>query len=223
MKTKVMNLALIAVLAFGVIACGNKQNKTVGTDPEEALTASETAVNYVVDTEASVIDWKGEKPTGIHTGTIRLAQGVLNVTGNELESGDFVIDMNTIVVTDLKEGEGKENLEAHLKGTVEGKEGDFFDVTKYPLGSFEVTGIEEREGKTWLNGNLTLKEVTKNISIPVEVTIEDEKVILNSEPFNIDRTQWNVNFGSKSVFDNLGDKFINDDVELTVSVVANKA
>ena len=47
-------------------------------------------------------------------------------------------------------------------------------------------------------------------------------VKITSETFAIDRTKWDVNYGSKSVFDNLGDKFINDDIELTVTVVANK-
>ena len=46
---------------------------------------------------------------------------------------------------------------------------------------------------------------------------------LESEPFTIDRTKWDVNYGSKSVFDNLGDKWVSDDMEITVKLVANKA
>ncbi|HLU51752.1 MAG TPA: YceI family protein, partial [Flavobacteriaceae bacterium] len=76
--------------------------------------------------------------------------------------------------------------------------------------------------KTYLQGNLTLKETTKNIEFPVNVSLEGDKLILQSEKFNIDRTQWGINYQSKSIFTNLGDKFINDEIGLQVSVEANK-
>src|SRR5690606_2759068 len=189
---------------------------------EEVSTASTEAMSYMVDSEASVINWEGSKPTGTHTGTIQISKGTFSLKDNEIESGDFVIDMNSIVVTDL-EGRGKANLEAHLKGTVEDKETDFFNVNKYPTSTFAVTGMEMKDGKNWLKGNLTMKDVTKNVAFPVEVSVEGDTVKINSETFEIDRTEWNVNYGSKSIFDNLGDKFIDDEMVLTVSLVAKKA
>jgi len=83
--------------------------------------------------------------------------------------------------------------------------------------------VKIENGKTWLQGNLTLKEVTKNIEFPVNVSFEEDKMLLQSESFTLNRTLWGINFGSKSVFDNLGDKFISDDMEITVSIEANKA
>ena len=71
-------------------------------------------------------------------------------------------------------------------------------------------------------GNLTLKETKKNIEFPVTYEVSGNTMTLKSEPFTIDRTDWDVNYGSKSVFDNLGDKFINDDIELEISIVANQ-
>ena len=118
------------------------------------------------------------------------------------------------------------NLEAHLMGTVEGKEGDFFNVQEYPEATFEVTGFEMKEGKNWLTGNLTLKEKTKSIAIPVNMDINNDgsEIKITSEPFTIDRTDWDVNYGSKSVFDNLvGDNVISDDIELQLMVKAKKA
>ena len=108
-------------------------------------------------------------------------------------------------------------------GTVEGKEGDFFNVTAYPFSTFQITEVATVEGKTMVSGNLTIKDKTHNISFPATISMEGNVLKLTSETFTIDRTQWGVNFGSKTVFDNLGEKFISDDIELTVNLVANKS
>jgi len=83
--------------------------------------------------------------------------------------------------------------------------------------------MTEVDGKKMLQGNLTIKEETKNIQFPVKTSIADEEITLESETFTIDRTDWKVNYGSKSVFDNLGDNFISDDMELTINVKAKKS
>ncbi len=212
----------IAAIGMAVVGCKNENKEAETTEAQEVANATMEATVFEVDTTASVINWKGEKPTGTHTGTIKLSEGTFKANDSVVESGTFVIDMNSINVTDL-EGDDKLSLENHLKGTVEGKEGDFYNVTKYPTGSFEVTGISEKDGKTMLQGNLTLKDVTKNVEFPVTINMNEDTMELTSEKFNIDRTKWNVNYGSKSVFDNLGDKFINDEIELMIEVKAKKA
>ena len=73
-----------------------------------------------------------------------------------------------------------------------------------------------------IEGNLTLKEVKKNISFPPSTSLEGDTMVLTSEVFTINRTDWGVNYGSKSVFENLGDKFINDDIELKVNLTARQ-
>ena len=128
--------------------------------------------------------------------------------------------MNTITVTDLDQNSGKESLESHLKGTVEGKEGDFFNVLKYPTATFVITGVKDEAGKTMMSGNLTMLAISQNISFPVQITNQDNMVQVKSETFTIDRTKWGINYGSKSIFDNLGDKFIDDDMEITIDVTA---
>jgi polyisoprenoid-binding protein YceI len=155
-------------------------------------------------------------------GTIDIAEGSFYANDSIVESGTFLIDMNSITVTDL-EGEDRENLEAHLKGTVEGKEGDFFNVNEYPDAQFEVTGISEGNGQTMLQGNLTMRGETKNVEFPVNIDRNGDELELTSETFSIDRTKWKVNYGSKSVFDSLGDNFINDEITLTIKVKANRA
>ncbi|MCA0133697.1 YceI family protein [Winogradskyella alexanderae] len=218
MKTKFFKIfTVIALVSF--TNCGdNKAKEAETTEATEAAVAKETAVTYQANSENSMIEWKGFKPTGSHTGTISISEGMVSVNGDAIESGNFTIDMNSIVVTDIPvEDEGNAKLRGHLTSA------DFFDVEKFPTAKFEVTGISTEEGKTMLSGNLTMKEKTNNISIPVTTSMEGDMMKLTSETFTIDRSKWNVQYGSKSFFDNLGDKFINDEIELKVTLVANKA
>ncbi|CAM4116432.1 YceI family protein [Gillisia limnaea] len=222
MKKTFLNVFMIAGIAMATVGCKNDNKETTTEDAKEVAIANAETMEYAVDTDASVIDWKGNKPTGTHTGTIQLKNGTFKANDSIIESGTFVISMTSINVTDL-EGDDKNNLENHLKGTVEGKEGDFFNVNQFPEATFEVTGVNKMNGQTMLQGNLTMKEETKNIEFPVTINQSEDSLELTSEPFTIDRTKWNVNYGSKSVFDGLGDKFINDDIILTLNVKAKKA
>ncbi|MFD2565315.1 YceI family protein [Aquimarina rubra] len=223
MKTKWLNLFAIVVIMAAAVSCkGEKKNETEATTAEEVVEAPAEAVTYAVDTAASSIEWTGKKPTGQHTGTISIAEGKVKTQEGKIQSGSFVIDMTSINVTDL-EGDDKAGLEGHLKGEGEGKEDHFFNVAQFPNASFEVTGISEKDGKSMVEGNLTIKGIKKNISFPASTSVDGDTMTLTSEVFTINRTEWGVNYGSKSVFENLGDKFINDDIELKVSLKANKA
>jgi len=222
MKNYILKIAFIAAVSTSMIACkGDAKNETDASNAKEVATAAATATKFKVDTAGSTINWAGSKPTGTHKGTIAVESGVVKV-GADAVTGTFLIDMTSINVTDL-EGDQKASLEGHLKGNAEGKEDHFFNVAKYPTAAFEVTGVTEKDGKKMMEGNLTMRGIKKNISFPVTYSINGDKMQLTSEPFTINRTEWDVNYGSKSVFDNLGDKFINDDIELTVNLVASKA
>jgi polyisoprenoid-binding protein YceI len=203
------------------MSCKEAQNEVEAVAEEEAAVAAVESVTYNVDTAASSIAWVGSKPTADHTGTIALQNGMVKVNGENLESGEFTIDMTSIVVTDL-EGDSATNLKAHLEGTVEGKETDFFNTPKYPTAKFVVTGVSTNEGKSMLEGNLTLKDVTKNVSFPVMVSYEGDKMMLKSEEFTIDRTDWGIKYGSENFTDIVKDKAISDDIKLTINLVASK-
>ncbi|MCC4214491.1 YceI family protein [Leeuwenhoekiella parthenopeia] len=221
MKIKLLSLFTLAVLFTAVVSCKNEaKNETEAAEAEAAAEVSTEAAKYMVDKNESEIAWEGAKPTGTHTGTVKLESGVVRLEDSVI-SGSFLIDMTSILVTDL-EGDQKASLEDHLKGTVEGKEGDFFNVQKFPTAAFEITGVTEKDGKKMMSGNLTLKETKKNIEFPVMYEVAGNTMTLKSEPFTIDRTEWGVNYGSKSVFDNLGDKFINDEIQLEFKIVATQ-
>lgn len=225
MKKRLFNIFMIATFAAGTVACKNDaQNKVEPKEAQEAAASGEEAVQYEIDTEASTIEWRGTKPTGEHIGIIDIQSGTLTADQDEIESGKVTIDMESITVLDENiSDEDRKTLENHLKGTAEGKETDFFNVREYPTATFEITGVSETNGQKMLQGNLTIKEDTKNIEFPVSTSVDGDELTLESETFVIDRTDWNVNYGSKSVFDNLGDNFISDDMELTIKVKANKA
>lgn len=222
MKKRIATIFTVAFIAISIVACKDKAKEADTKEAEAAAEAKATSVKYIADASTSTIEWKGFKPTGTHNGTISLDSGVFNVTDGNIDSGTFLIDMKSITALDL-EGQMKDGLESHLKGTAEGKEDHFFDVNKHPTGAFEVTGLESVDGKTMLSGNLTLKDVKNNVTFPVTVSTEGDAITIASETFTIDRTKWGVNYGSKSIFDDLGDKFVNDEIELKITVKATKS
>lgn len=225
MKKVFLNLAVVALVSTASLSCKqDAKNKTEANEAENVAEKTETAEAYEVLAPESTITWHGAKKTGSsHNGKISIERGMFTFENEAIESGKFVVDMNSIDVEDL-EGDKKGKLEAHLKGTVEGKEGDFFNVQKYPTAEFEITEVSTEDNKTWMKGNLTMKDSTKNIKIPIaNIDKKDKMLTMNTEEFTIDRTKWGVNFGSKSVFDNLvGDNIINDEITLKIMVKAKQ-
>lgn len=209
MKNKLALLALSAVL---FISCKEENNNEI----IETTTESSFSGNFKMDAASSTFNWVGKKLTGEHSGFIKYLYGGFDVQNGKVIAGKFVLDMNSINVTDL-EGDKKLSLEGHLKGTEKDAEDHFFNVAKYPEAVFNATGMENN----LLVGDLTMKDITNEVKIPVTVTKDGEKCTIISEKFTIDRTKWNVKYASKSVFDDLGDKYINDEIELSFTVVSN--
>ena len=217
MKNIFSTTLLIAFVCLQLTSCKDKAKEATTTAAEE-VEETVNAESYSVNADASTIEWKGFKPTGSHNGTIAIENGVLDIANGKIVGGTFLIDMNSIVVTDIPaEEKGNAKLAGHLKSA------DFFDVENHPSAGFTITGLEVVEGKTMLSGNLSLKDAKNNVTFPVTVNNDNGTITLTSETFTIDRSKWNVKYGSKSFFDNLGDKFINDDMELKVMVKAAKA
>jgi polyisoprenoid-binding protein YceI len=211
MKRRIISFFAIASIALTVVSCKDKAKEAATTEAETVIEGALASEKYAVDPAASTIEWKGYKPTGSHNGTIGIENGVINTSNSGISSGSFLISMNS-----LKDAGNDAKLEGHLKS------GDFFDVEKHPSAAFEITGVETVEGKTMLSGNLTIKDIKNNITFPVSVTNGSDSIILSSKTFSIDRTKWDIKFKSKTFFDELEDKFINDDIEIKVKVKANK-
>lgn len=216
MKRIVLSLAIVAGLAFSATSC----NKTAqATDAEDVAGASTEAVTFNVNTAESLINWEGSKVVGGgHNGTIALSSGEVSVKDGVVEAGTFVIDMNSITVLDIEDAEKRGWLEGHLKGATEENADHFFNVSEFPEGKFEITSVAD--GK--INGNLTLKGVTKNVSFPATITVTDNDVTIVAESFKIDRTQWGVNFNSESMTDLAADSVISNNIVIKFVVKATK-
>jgi len=169
-------------------------------------------VTYTVDVAKSTVTWIGKKVTGSHNGTIALKSGSLNVDGKNVTGGTFVIDMNSI-----KDADGSDKLEGHLKAD------DFFGTAKFPTSTFVITKVTGSAANATVAGNLTIKGITKPLTFPATLTIgTDGTVTALAGKIVVDRTKYDIKYGSKSFFDSIGDKAINDEFEIGVKLVAKK-
>ena len=201
----------VVVVSTVLFSCkGEKKEKIVA---KEEVKVEETSMVNNVDLTASVMTWKGTKPTGSHDGTVAFKSGGMLLENDVLKGGEFVIDMNTIKNLDMVGSDGAANIEKHLKSP------DFFDVEVYPTSKFVITSVLEVEGSLAVTGNLTIKDVTKSITIPASVSTVEGITTFKSELFNIDRADFNVKYGSKRWIEGLKDKFIDDLVEMSFTVV----
>ena len=170
---------------------------------------------YTVDTNKSLVTWIGRKVTGQHTGNIKIASGKLVAKGNLLKSGNFNIDMNTMTCSDLT-GEYMDKLLGHLRSE------DFFGVEKNPVTKFDITKIAYTTPKNAnITGNLTIKGITNSITFPANMSVKGKTFTAEAKKVIIDRTKFDIRYGSKSFF-NLGDKAIDNDFELSIKLVASK-
>jgi polyisoprenoid-binding protein YceI len=160
-----------------------------------------------IDIKDSNITWEGEKVTGSHQGTIDLKDGYFLVEDGELKGGEFVMDMSSITVTDLQ-GEDKGKLEGHLKSD------DFFGVNTYPNSKLVITSVAKKNDGTYgVVADLSIKDHTNEVTFDLDW--EENSA---STELTIDRTKYDVRYGSGSFFDNLGDKTIYDNFELDVAL-----
>lgn len=169
-----------------------------------------------VDLTSSTIVWKGYKVTGEHTGYVKLKSGTLDYSGGKLNGGEFVIDMTSIKCTDL-EGEYAGKLEGHLKSD------DFFGIATYPTAKYVITKAipTDTKGNYKIVGNLTIKGTTKEVKFNANVT-ESGNTVKATGNLKIDRSEYNIKYGSGSFFDGLGDKTIYDEFDLAISLVSKK-
>ena len=220
MKTSINAIFAAFSMTLLFVACADapegqkvEANEAVAT---ETVEVASDAMTYVIDTETSQINWVGSKPGGEHLGTINLASGELLVKDENLASGTFVFDMNSISNKDL-EGEKKGKLEGHLKT------GDFFEVEKYPTATFEITSVEATtetpEATHHITGNLTMKGATKSVTLPAKLEMTEKGLMASTPKFTINRTEWGVNFKS-GILGIAKDEAIHDEIGLQINLSA---
>jgi polyisoprenoid-binding protein YceI len=179
------------------------------------LAAKPTKVeDFKVEVSKSKVTWLAKKVTGEHSGIVALSSGTLAVANGSITGGSFTINMSSIECSDL-EGEWKDKLVGHLKSD------DFFSVSKNPTSKFDITNIAKKDEVTTVTGNLTIKGITHSISFPASIS-QKGNVIVAIAKIKIDRTKFDIKYGSKSFIEGIGDKAIDDEFELQVNLVAMK-
>jgi polyisoprenoid-binding protein YceI len=179
-----------------------------------AIQAGTNPVNgkHKVNTAASKIEWTGRKVTGKHTGTVNIKEGSLEIKDDFLVGGSFTIDMTSIKSTDLT-GETAGKLEGHLKSD------DFFGTATYPTAVVKITQANAKgDGQFEVKANLTIKDVTQPITFMATVLPEGKKYRATAN-ITIDRTGYNVKYGSGKFFEDLGDTTIYDEFDLAITIV----
>lgn len=175
--------------------------------------------SYYLSPELSSIVWEGYKtmiPNWIDIGSISLSSGEINIDKGNVVDGNVLIDMNSIKASKTGSSSGEDFLTKHLKSP------DFFDVEKFPNSSFVLTKIEKIDDLNYnLTGKITIKGITKEMTFRASVYESDDKVFLDSN-IVIDRTLFDVRYGSTNFFDNLGDKAIGNEFKIHMNLVAVK-
>ncbi|PWD97824.1 YceI family protein [Marinilabilia rubra] len=160
-----------------------------------------------VDLNKSELTWEAEKITGSHAGTIDLKSGSLVVSNGLIQSGEFVINMESIAVTDIEDESTNQKLVGHLKSA------DFFDVENYATSKFVIDGSEKSGSSLKVTGDLTIKGKTNPVSFEANSISGGY-----SAEIVVDRTLYDVRYGSTKFFDNLADKAIDDEFTINVQL-----
>ncbi|WP_299705592.1 YceI family protein [uncultured Pontibacter sp.] len=227
---------LWALLALTGMAC----DTTIKTDEAEigaAVRAFSPGIPdqiYKVDTAKSTVTWIGAKVTGRHNGIIEIKEGTITLHNGVAHGGKTVFDMTTVRSEDKSIDEaGNTKLTKHLRSE------DFFNVEQHPTATFQITSVvpfdsTERQDAPEpavntkklrikdpthkVTGNLTIKGITKSISFPAKITLEDSLLRAKAN-FNIDRTHWRLTYGAD---ESLGNKTIRPAVNIGLDIVAQR-
>jgi polyisoprenoid-binding protein YceI len=190
MKKRILILAALSLLT--VVYASSKNEKT-----------------FNVDTQKSSLEWVGTKVTGDHNGTIQMQAGTVSLKDDRVVGGTFTLDMTSIVNLDMESEEWNQKLVGHLKSD------DFFSVGPYPTATFKITKAKKRrfvkasEANYEINGVLTIKGIAKDVTFPARIIRNDQGYEATGK-IDLDRTRWDIRYGSGKFFDKLGDKMIHD-------------
>ncbi|MGV8916027.1 MAG: YceI family protein [Kaistella sp.] len=209
--------AILPALFAGIFMTSCTKDKPLTSQTNETTVTTDGIV-YAVDTLNSKIEWKGFKvvksDNTSHFGTIKFESGEVTVKEGKLQSGTFVADMTTLTSVDLKDdAEQLEKLNGHLKS------GDFFEVEKFPTASYEITSVADNTAggdyNTILDGNLTIKGITKPVKFQANVSVKDGEISIATEPKDIMREDYGVKFQLP-----LTNGIIKDEVNLQIFIKA---
>jgi polyisoprenoid-binding protein YceI len=189
---------------------------TVGSSeatPSAAANAdppSPEGLELAIDRASSSIGFTGAKVTATHDGSFEEFSGEISLDPSSVaaSSVSVVIQMASLRIE-------PERLAAHLATP------DFFDVARFPTATFQSTSVREGasaqiDGKPathTVTGTLTLHGVSKEISFPAILTVEETGLSAKSE-FVLNRRDFDI------VYPGMPDDLIRDEVVIRFDVRA---
>lgn len=187
-----------------------KDNKKYAKKPEVTLMTGVDKMLKALKNDP-IIEWEAYKPTGTHVGNLNLSEGSFTLNGDMLQAVSLEFDMNSISCTDITSEKYNAKLINHLRSD------DFFSVEKYPTATFVSKSVEKDGDHFNVTGDLTIKDNTSSITVPVYLKKTAEKDIFYGA-VEVDRTKFDIRYKSKSFFPELGDKFISDNFKIRFAV-----
>ena len=176
---------------------------------------------YQIDADESLIEWVGRNPNTKHFGTVRISDGQIQIKNTTI-TGVAEIDMKSIKNMSLEGDELQPVLVSHLKSE------DFFLVKLFPTANFIING-GKLDDEPYLSspnfvvdGTLDLRGVKADLSFPATITNTDDNGLVAEAHFDIDRTRWNVIYGSTRFFEHIGMHLVFDLISFQVKIVAKK-
>jgi len=207
-----MKKGIITMFAFAslfIVACGGGE-ETEEVVVEEAAPAESTI--YYADVNASNVVWRGEV-AGVygHDGYVNLKSGMVEMAGDQIVAGEFVVDMTNFYPTDTAsygtdEGSRITDLQNHLT------QEDFFASATYPTSTFVVTSVE---GNT-VTGELTVRDKTHSETFNITSMEKTENGISMSGTLVFDRQKYDVSWVHY-----MKDMVLSDDISLKINLVAS--
>jgi polyisoprenoid-binding protein YceI len=189
--------------------------------PVSASASAKKVVPYKLQPQLSTLGWEGKAVTHGHNGTMQFVSGELQVNGSQVVGGTAVVDMKSMKATDITDADNHAKFVGHMSSD------DFFGVATNPTSTFKITSIKPIAGakadadNVTITGNMTIKGVTQAVSFPAKAGVKNGVAAVTGKA-TIDRTKFGLKYGSKSFFDSIGDKAINDTFDLTFNVVAKQ-
>ena len=207
---------LICLICILMIGCGKEESKnTLSKDTSMGITSttSQGSDTLWVDKLSSNVQWIGRKVTGEHSGCIQLAGGFIVKNDGKLESGEILMNMQSITVDDIEDPKWNQKLVDHLIND------DFFNSEKYPTAKFVFKKIKGKGADTHVSGEMTIRDKTVSTDFILNLVMDVDSSFASGS-INIDRTLFDIKYGSGRFFVDLGDRMIMDEFSLNFKVIA---
>ncbi len=142
--------------------------------------------NYEVTKDFS-IEFKSKDPSG----SFKIMEGRIDFDEKDLSAAKFDLKID---IRSISTGNGMMTKKAQTA--------EWFDTAKYPYAKFKSTKVEKKDGNLYhIIGELTIKGITKTVTVPANYSNSGSKKITFKGTFNVNRIDFKVGKKSTAVPD----------------------